>query len=81
MMNLAIGLAGFVAAVLVLSGAAYRAMAKERASRRVRGQEIDLHIRSKSPQLESVCATPDLEENPFSSPRTTSVTAFYLVVP
>jgi hypothetical protein len=52
MMNLAVGLAGFVAAVLVLRAAAYRAMARERPSRSLQGQEIELHIRTDSPQTE-----------------------------
>jgi hypothetical protein len=50
MMNLAIVLAGFVAAVLVLRAAACRAMARERPSCSLRGQEIDLRIRTDSPQ-------------------------------
>jgi hypothetical protein len=37
MMNLAIGLAGFVAVVLVLRAAAYRAMAREGPSRSLHG--------------------------------------------
>ena len=52
MMNLAIGLAGFVAAVLVLRAAAYRAMARERELRSLQGQEIDLRILTDSPQTE-----------------------------
>jgi hypothetical protein len=60
MMNLAIGLAGFVAAVLVLRTAAYRAMARERQARSLQGQEIDLHIRTDSPQTDLPCVQGDV---------------------
>jgi hypothetical protein len=52
MINLGIGIAGFLAAALLLRSVALRAMEKERRSRANAAQEIDVHIRTESPQAE-----------------------------
>jgi hypothetical protein len=52
MINLAIGITGFLATALVLRWAALRAMESERHSRAGTGHEIDVHIRTDSPQTE-----------------------------
>jgi len=52
MINLAIGIASFLATALVLYAVALRAMEKERRARATAAQEIDLHIRTDSPQTE-----------------------------
>jgi hypothetical protein len=52
MINLAIGIAGLLATALLLRAVALRFMEKERRTRATAAQEIDLHIRTDSPQVE-----------------------------
>jgi hypothetical protein len=52
MINLTIGIAGFVAAALLMRAVALRAMEQEHRGRSSMGQEIDVHIRTDSPQTE-----------------------------
>jgi hypothetical protein len=52
MINLAIGIVGFLATALLLRAVALRVMEKERRTRATAAQEIDPHIRTDSPQVE-----------------------------